>query len=164
MLYLLAKLLLHLCSHIPQQTPTTMSILTRDDIEATTSILADIAHVDREIEVTIRRIRDLKKNRRSLTEELEELHIQQQEKDAEGKEDFETLSPPPPSCQNKCDGTSPQVSEEQRPREPRSSEVASLSTGKEEGTTPHTSLITVRSRNNTEGDGLVQNQVHPHVA
>ena len=153
-----------------------MFVLTRKDIQATTGILADIEHVDREIEATIRRIRELKKNRRSLTEELEELNMSQGEKDAEGEEDedFETSSPPPPSCQNRCDDTSPQVSEEQRPREPRSSEVdspdklskeaASLSTGKEEGTSPRISLLTLRSQGDTDDDGLVPNQVRSRVA
>ena len=139
-----------------------MPILTRDDIEATTSILADIELVDREIEATIRRIRELKKNRQSLTEslaeELEELHMQD-----EGEE---SSSLPP--CQNKIDL---QVPEEQAHREQRSTEVvchtlaeeAVLSSKKEEASS-RTSLLTLRSNGDMEGDGLVQNQVHSRVA
>ena len=141
-----------------------MSVLTREDIEATTSILADIEHVDREIEATIRRTRELKKNRRSLTEELEELHTQQQQQEEEGE--VETSSPPTPTSQNKCGGatrSARQVSEEPK----LSKETASLSAcagKKEEETSPRISLLALRSQDDTEGDGLVQNQVRSRVA
>lgn len=136
-----------------------MPLFIREEIQATTSILADIQHVDREIEATVRRIRELEENRRALTEELEELRI---------KDDEEEESAQSSSCQNEIDA---QVPEEQAPREQRSTEVdfhtlakEAASSSKKEEPSSYTSLLVLRSQDDMVGGGLVQNQVHSRVA